>query len=276
MSGLPTSTPLSSKSFRLRVACIIALAVVCVVVMGFIPAIPQNPNYHEFADQRTLLGIPHCLNVVSNLPFLLIGILGVVFLVRTNECPVGVTFVHTRERWPFYIFFAGVALTAFGSAYYHLQPDNQRLLWDRLPITVSFMAFFAITVAERIRQRAGDWLLWPALAAGIGSAVYWHYSELQGQGDLRWYVLVQFYPLVAIPLMLLLFPPRYTRTADIWVALAWYGLAKVLELHAVDRGLFAAGGFVSGHTLKHLAASLGAYWILLMLKRRRPVGVMQR
>jgi hypothetical protein len=272
--GEPSTTAsLSPRAYRLRVGFIIAFALICVVVMlGFVPPIAQDPMYHNFADQRTLLGIPHCLNVVSNAPFLVVGVLGLWFLLASHNRPSSGAFLEAHERWPFHVFFAGVALTAFGSGYYHLQPDNARLLWDRLPITVSFMAFFAITVAERISMRAGFCLLLPALAAGIGSAVYWHFTELQGQGDLRWYVLVQFYPLVAIPVMLLLFPPRYTRTSDIWIALAWYGLAKLLETHAVDAGLFAASELVSGHTLKHLAAATGAYWILHLLWRRRPVG----
>jgi hypothetical protein len=265
--------PLTPRAYFLRVGCIIALGLACVVAMLLLVSpLAQDPMYHDFADQRTLLGIPHCLNVVSNAPFLIVGVLGIWFLIRDRKGASSGAFLESRERWPFHIFFLGVALTAFGSGYYHLNPDNGRLLWDRLPITVSFMAFFAATIAERISMRAGFGLLLPALAAGVGSAVYWHFTELQGRGDLRWYVLVQFYPLVAIPLMLLLFPPRYDGAGNIWLALACYGLAKVFEYHPVDSGTFALGEIVSGHTLKHLAAAVGAYWILRWLQHRRPAG----
>src|SRR5262249_49916016 len=93
----------------------------------------------------------------------------------------------------------------------------------------------------------------------------------RGAGDLRLYAFVQFYPLVTIPLMLYLFPARYTRSGDVMVALAWYVLAKVLETGPVDQGIFGMGHVVSGHTLKHLAAALGAYWLFRMMRYRRPV-----
>ncbi|MBI2544392.1 MAG: alkaline phytoceramidase, partial [Candidatus Rokubacteria bacterium] len=94
-------------------------------------------------------------------------------------------------------------------------------------------------------------------------------GELPGAGALRLYGLVQFFPLVAIPLMLLLFSPRYTRGADLVGALAWYALAKIFEL--LDARTFAVGGVVSGHTLKHLASAVAMYWILRMVKTRRGI-----
>ena len=120
-------------------------------------------------------------------------------------------------------------------------------------------------IAERIRVEAGVWLLGPLVLLGIGSVVNWRETN-----DLRLYAVVQFYPLVMIPVMLLLCPPRYTAAGFIWGALGWYVLAKILELHAVDHGIFAWGHIVSGHTLKHLAAAAGAFWVYLYVLRRRP------
>lgn len=144
------------------------------------------------------------------------------------------------------------------------------LFWDRLPMTIVFMSLLAITIGERISLRAGRRLLPVLLALGAGSLLYWIWGELAGAGDLRVYGLVQFFPLVAIPLMLLLFPPRYTRAGDLLVALGWYALAKIFE--ALDARVFAAGGLVSGHTLKHLASTVARYWIFRMVKRRRPLS----
>jgi hypothetical protein len=166
------------------------------------------------------------------------------------------------------VLFASVLLTGFGSAYYHAAPDTLTLFWDRLPLALVFPALLAAVVTERIDPRAGRRLLGPLAGLGVLSVVLWRIGEGAGHGDLRLYGLVQFYPMLAIPLMLALFPPRYTRTADLAGVVAWYAGAKVLE--ALDHPLFAAGHLVSGHTVKHLLSVAGAAWILRMLRRRRP------
>ena len=111
------------------------------------------------------------------------------------------------------VFFGGLLLTGFGSAYYHWEPGNARLAWDRLPLAITLMGLLAATIAERIGVKSGLWLLGPLVALAAGSVIYWHWTEQRGAGDLRLYALVQFYPLVAIPLMLWWLAPRYTRGA---------------------------------------------------------------
>src|SRR5271169_2658193 len=133
---------------------------------------------------------------------------------------------------------------AVGSACYHLCPNNQTLVWDRLPMTVAFMSLLALVIGDRIGARAGRWLLRPLVVLGAGSVLWWRFTEAAGRGDLRLYALVQFLPMLAIPVMLLLFPARYTGTADFGWTLGWYALAKVFEL--LDRQIFAIGGVVSG------------------------------
>jgi hypothetical protein len=261
-------TPLA---FRLRVGVVAGLGLAAVALLFSWPPLPQRPSYHDFADQRPLLGVPHGLNVLSNLPFLLVGGLGLWFCLRGEGARAGKSFETPAERWPYVLFFLGVGLTAFGSAYYHMEPNNDRLLWDRLPMSVAFMALFASVLAERVSRRVGLALLAPLVALGIGSVLYWHWTEAQGRGDLRPYYVVQFYPLLALPPLLLLFPPRYTRTADLVAALGWYVLAKFCE-DPLDAAFYALGGWVSGHTLKHLLAALGASWILHMIAKRLSVA----
>jgi hypothetical protein len=232
-----------------------------------LPPIPQDISYHAFADERTILGIPNFLNVASNLPFILVGVLGLVELFRARA---NVMLIDQAERWPWLVFFTGVLLTGFGSSYYHLAPDNDRLVWDRLPMTIAFMGFFSATIGERVGVQAGTWLLAPLVWLGFASVFSWHIAEQRQAGDLRLYGFVQFYPLVTIPVMLYLFRGRYTRTADIFIALGWYLLAKVLEVSMIDHGIFQMGEVVSGHTLKHLAAALGAYWLYRMVTNRKP------
>jgi len=245
------------------------VAVVCAVFL--LPPIPQSQSYHNFADQRALLGIPYCLDVISNVPFLIVGVWGV-FVVTSQGTSSQTRFVDPREQWSYLVFFVGVALTAFGSGYYHLRPSDNRLVWDRIPMTIGFMALVAAVISERVSVKAGVRLLAPLVALGIASVSYWNMTESTGHGDLRPYVLVQFGSLVAILLFIALFPPRYTRGADFLVSLAIYALAKVFE--AADRPVFALGGIVSGHTLKHITAAISAYWILRMLKLRRPISAL--
>ena len=210
--------------------------------------------------------MPNCLDVLSNLPFLVVGVLGLRFLARDRATRGTDAFLTPAERQPYWLLFGGVALTGIGSAYYHWAPDTTTLFWDRLPMTIAFMALLSSVIAERVTLTVGLRLLGPLLALGVLSTLYWHVGEQRGVGDLRPYALVQFGTLIAIPLITGLFPPRYTGTADLVRVLGWYGLAKVFEFF--DHGLFHLTG-VSGHTLKHLASGVGAWWILRMVERRR-------
>jgi len=243
-------------SFRTRVLIVMAVAAGCAFGLMLMEPISQPQAYHHFADRRPLWGIPNFADTASNLPFLVVGILGIAANVRGR-----VRFIDRRERWFYLIFFAGVALTCFGSAYYHLAPDNDRLVWDRLPMTVAFMSLLAAIIAERINLSAGLGLLAPLLLLGAASVWYWHLTD-----DLRLYGFVQFFPVLGIPLMMWLFPSRYTRSLDLVPVLGFYVLAKIFE--AADSAVYALGGIVSGHTLKHLAAAAATAWILGMLLRR--------
>jgi hypothetical protein len=245
----------------------LALGAVAIVWVWLGP-IAQDPDYHAFADRRAILGVPWFWNVVSNVPFLLVGALGLGTLAR--GVPFAPTFVDPAEQAPFAVFFAGVLLTGVGSAYYHGHPTSLTLVWDRLPMTVAFMGLFAAAVGERVDRRLGSRLLWPLVGLGVASVLYWSWTERGGSGDLRLYALVQFGPLVAVPALFRRYPPRYTRGTDWLVALVWY--AAALALDRLDRAVFALGGVVSGHTLKHLAAALSAYWLLRMLRLRRPLA----
>jgi hypothetical protein len=265
------SEMMNKSQSRLRGAGLVfaGLTVVAVAAVFFLPPIAQDLAYHNFADRRAVAGIPNFLNVISNLPFAFVGAAGLFFLLGGKATREG-SFITRREVWPYAIFFLGVALTSWGSSYYHLSPDNERLVWDRLPMTLGFMTIFAATISERVNLRVGHYALVPLLAAGLASVLYWRITEAAGAGDLRFYAIVQFYPLIAIPLLLALFPPRYTRGASLVGALTVYGAAKLLEM--ADSAIFSMGQIVSGHSLKHLAAAGAAYWILHGLKKRRPVG----
>jgi hypothetical protein len=247
------------------------IAAVTAVIAFLLPPIPQPQWYHTFADQRGLLGVPNFNDVVSNLPFAVIGIWGLALLLRSNRG--GPThFLDKRERWPYLIVFAGLFFTAFGSAYYHLRPSNARLVWDRVPMVIVFMSLLAAIIAERISLRGGLWLLPVLVLIGLGSVWQWHVSELRGSGDLRFYAAVQFYAVLFLLIMFLV-PSTYTRSWDLAIVAGFYVFAKILE--ALDRPIFKLGHVVSGHTLKHLAAACAGYWILRMLRKRRPTAAIR-
>ena len=206
---------------RARLVSLIAAAFASGLALLLAGPIHQLQSYHSFADIRTFLAIPNFSNVVSNLPFLWIGIAGVGFILKQD----GSKFTNSSERWPYAVFFAGMALTFLGSSYYHWRPNDATLVWDRLPMTLAFAALFAAFLNERVTALLGTRLLFALLVFGIASVAYWHWT-----GDLRPYVFVQFFPLLSIPLMLVFFPSSYTRDADFGFMILWYAIAKLLEL----------------------------------------------
>jgi hypothetical protein len=243
----------------------LALAVIVGVAALLAPRTPQPFSYHHFADQRGWLGIPNFGDVSSNLLFLIAGLAGLVFLSSTSNLSA---FVDPRERCPYTFVFLGFVLTALGSAYYHWAPDNARLVWDRLPMTLVFMPLVAALIAERVSVKLALWLLPLLIAVGVVSVLHWHWTENRGAGDLRFYAAVQVYAMLAL-LAALLLPARYTRSADLLVVAGFYVLAKICE--TADRQVFSVGQIVSGHTLKHLAAGFAGFWILQMLRKRQPL-----
>ena len=219
------------------------------VALWLLPPVPQDQAYHQFADQRTLFGIPNFWNVISNLPFALIGAVG---LWQSRNDPATI------------VLFGGIFLTAFGSAYYHWAPSDGRLFWDRLPMTITFSAVLATAVGERIDARAGRVLLWPLIVIGVVSMLVW-----RATGDLRLYGWVQFFPVLTLPVMFLLLKPKYSGTIYWIIAAGWYGLAKVFEF--ADGAIYGVGHLLSGHTLKHLAAAAACYAIMRYYQARRPI-----
>ncbi|MGH9572870.1 MAG: alkaline phytoceramidase [Candidatus Acidiferrales bacterium] len=250
-----------------RGALLLGIVGALIAATLFIHRIPQSEAYHNLADQRMLLGVPNCLNVVSNVLFLFVGALGILQILLGGHGGT-ISFIDSRERCPWLIFFVAVASTAFGSAYYHLSPNDHTLVWDRLPMAIGFMALLAAVISERINVAVGLWLLGPlTIVCGAGSVFWWGITQSRGNDDLRPYALVQFGSLVVLLLILALYPKRYTRGLDFILSFVIYGIAKVFE--AADRPVYALGHIVSGHTLKHIAAAVCAYWLLRMLQMRK-------
>lgn len=218
--------------------------------------IAQPGTYHVFADARTCLGVRNFGNVASNLLFLLGGMGGFYWCYRHLQA-------GARRSW--LTFFGGVALVFFGSAYYHSVPNHDTLVWDRLPMTLAFMALLIALLSEHLGEPFERYGLMPALFVGVVSVLWWRYS-----GDLRFYIWVQAAPLLAIPFVLVMFRGRHGHRLYLVLGLVFYALAKMAELR--DQEIFEWTDFaLSGHSLKHLLAAMAPVSLWLMLQRRVPI-----
>jgi hypothetical protein len=234
------------------------VAALLVLAMA-LPGMPQDPDYHQFADARTLMGVPRAMDVLSNIPFLVLGGIGLVYHLKGR-----LAYSNSAMRTSGLVFFLGFVLTAVGSAYYHLDPNNWGLAWDRMGMVVAFAGALGLLAAHRVSIRAANLLLPMALAGGVLSVAWFAATD-----SITPYLIVQFggIGLVAGASWL----PTHGKGPN-WAALiAAYALAKVLEME--DSEVFRlTQGVVSGHTLKHVFAALAVLAVLLPLSRR-PVSV---
>jgi hypothetical protein len=249
-----------------RLKVIVIIVIVAVIFIFSLDPIAQDLSYHNFADQRSVMSVPNFYNVFSNFPFIFIGIAGI-WLVASGQARGGLA----ELKIVYLAFFVGVFLIGFGSSYYHYYPANQTLLWDRLPMTVAFMALFSVIIGEYISCQIALKLFAPLLLTGILSIVYWHITELNGHGDLRAYALVQFLPALLIPLILWLFRSKLDGNKYIWSILGAYALSKCMEL--LDAPVYSKLEILSGHTLKHLFAAFATFIFYWALRRRRIISI---
>jgi hypothetical protein len=242
------------RSFSRTDAIGLGVILLTILVWAMLPAIPQNPSYHQFADQRRWLRVPHAADTLSNIAFALVGVVGLVRLASRRL----LRFSPATEACMWCIAL-GLVCTAMGSAWYHLDPTSATLFWDRLPMTLVFAGVLGAAIAQRVGPSEGRTGLALLVPLGIVSVVYWKMT-----GDLSLYLILQLGGIAGLLSLLLL-----TRKGDdsvpwMWVV-AWYVLAKVAEF--ADQGIWdATRGLIGGHTLKHLlaaAAGAAALWPLI-------------
>jgi hypothetical protein len=257
--------PSVDRNWRFFLLAAVSLLTFAAVLLA--PPMAQPLSYHDFADCRVWWSIPNTLNVLTNLPFLWFGVQGLRVIWQGR-----LIWRDPREALPYLIFFLGAALTCLGSMYYHWQPDNPRLVWDRLPMTLAFAGLIAAVLGERLSLQWGQRALWPLLIAGAVTVFYWYGTERLGRGNVMPYGINQGWAILIVLLLLLLFPAhRYTRGAELWWPILLYALAKVFE--TFDLWIYrATGTLASGHSIKHLLAA-GAVWALMRtLLRRAPIA----
>jgi hypothetical protein len=237
-----------------RELVLVGLIVVSALAIMLVPPIPQSLAYHEFVDRRALWRIPNFMDVATNLAFLVVGVWGLAYCLRHPQ---------RQAPWSWCMVFLGVAGVFFGSAYYHWEPSSRTLVWDRLPMTIAFMALFIALLREHLDMKSEGIGLGIALVAGVATVIYWTYTD-----DLGPYIWVQTVPFIVIPCALALFRGKYTHRYYLVYGLLLYALAKVAELF--DAPVYAlTQELLSGHSLKHLLAAAGVFVLYLMLKRRQ-------
>jgi len=232
---------------------LVVVFIVTTVLLYFLDPIAQDLAYHQFSDHRTLFGVSNFMDVVSNLPFLFVGYLGLRFVQQSYKKYTFSYFIML------YVLFFCVILTGLGSMFYHHTPNNFTLIFDRLPMTLVFTSFFAIIISDYVDRRVGVWVFYIFLSIGIYSILYWYYSEIIGQGDLRLYAFVQFFPIVSIPLIIIIYKNDKLYTSRLLSVFAAYIVAKLFE--HFDLIIFELTSFISGHTIKHLVSALAVYCI---------------
>ncbi len=251
-----------SQSTNVRVGLLALVALIAPWLAGWLlPSFAQPQSFHDYADQRVWLGLPHAADMLSNLPFLVVGAIGLHFVLRgwrTN----GNAFSDQRAAWPYALLFAGVVLTAFGSAWYHAQPNDTTLLWDRLPMALAFAGLVAGILTDRAAQRSFG-LLVAFATVGAGTVLYWTAS-----GNLVPYLAMQAGFIGTALIATACIASRYTHANRIYAAAGLYAAAILFE--RLDHQVYALlGGWISGHTLKHLFACAAILSIFSMLRARQ-------
>lgn len=221
-----------------------------------IKPIHQDQNYHAFADQRKMWDIPNFLNVVTNLPFAFVGLIGL----------QGIRNIKEQElKHIFLTLFIGFLLLTGGSAYYHWFPQNNTLVYDRIPIVIILMSFFAFIIYTCINNRTGYTVFFILNIIGVTSVIYWAISEGMDNGDLRWYGMVQFFPVITIPLILILYRSSIQFRKEIFFIFFFFGLAKLCE--KFDKEIYhLLSNNISGHSLKHLFMVIAGYKIIVTMR----------
>ena len=228
-----------------------------IIVFLFIAPIPQNLSYHSFADKLTIFSTNNFWNVISNFGFIITGIYGLYITAKFKKV------LHYNI-----VLFSGIILTAFGSAYYHYNPNNETLLWDRLPMTIVFTTFFAQLYSWYFSKKTGFTIWIIGLILGVFSVFYWKHTESIGKGDLRLYAIVQFLPIV---LMLIILGLHYNKHKPLIkpfiLIIVWYVFAKFLEHY--DYQILSFTKIIGGHPMKHVAAAVATFYIVVMVRNYR-------
>ena len=245
---------------KIPIRILIATTALLVLVSLWYGRIEQPQSYHQFGDTRTLLGIPNAFDVLSNLTILAPGLLGLALVYDRRKSEY--RYHHRFEPMILATLFGGMVITAFGSMWFHLEPSDATLVWDRLAMTIIMTGYCSLVVSDRFSPSVAQRMHFPLLIFGLLTVLFWYFN-----GDLRPYFLFKFQAPILVVILLFWGEESYDRAGDYLVSMFFFLVASILEYG--DIIVFDALGILSGHTLKHFTAGIGFYWIMRMISRRQ-------
>ncbi|CAN1120964.1 hypothetical protein LINPERPRIM_LOCUS1029 [Linum perenne] len=229
-----------------------------ICLMLVTPTIPLSNKHHLFADKRNFVGIPNTLNVITNFPFLVVGVVG--FVLSLRGFLLNISLPGELFGWVF--FYGGMVAVAFGSAYYHLKPEDGRVMWDTLPMIIAYSSLFSSFMVERLGKRVGL-----SCSFGLLGLVMLTSAYTRTFNDLRLCMMFQLIPCVAIPCMNTMLPTKYTHSTYWFCASGAYLLSKLQG--SLDHKIYHTNCyFISGHSLEHLCLAAAPVLLTAMLIRR--------
>jgi len=243
-----------------------AIFIAVIAIFFLVAPVGQDLGYHNFSDGNGFSYLPNTLNVLSNIPFFLVGLTGLVAMNRGGKQSLKLI---DNNRLPYFFLFAGAVLVGVGSSYYHLIPNNETLVWDRIPMTIAFMGLYSVIISEFISVRLGKLAIIPLIVIGICSVLYWWFTEIDGVGDLRFYAVIQFFPVLTIPIILIFFRSKFDYVRGYWVLIATYVGAKIFE--TLDHQIHNLLIIISGHSIKHVLPAIGLYYLVASYKKRTAI-----
>jgi hypothetical protein len=251
---------MKKSTIYIRSIILLLVFTITIVVLYLLDPIAQDLAYHNFSDCRTFFGIPHFMDVISNVFFIIIGVMGWRLASKGYRKKTMVYFLMT------FTLFTGVFFTGVGSAFYHYAPSNFTLIFDRLPMTLVFTSFFATIIYDYVGSRVGAIAFYSLFIVGVYSIFYWYYTEIMGAGDLRLYAFIQFFPVIAVPLILVFYNNSELYTKKLLLVFFAFVISKLCE-HFDDQ-IFDFLKVISGHTIKHLFSALAIYFVYQIYYKR--------
>ncbi len=238
-----------------REAALACFAVAPLLIVAMMSPVLRGPAFHHYADARWLLGLPHAGDVLSNLPFVWVGIAGLIAARRAVGLPRGLVA----------LFFAGILGIGLGSGAYHVHPTDATLVFDWLPIVIAVAFLVALVASDRVDRSLGRIAAVVLPTAGLVSVMWWWAGGGTDGGDMRFYATLQLLFIAMVPVMVLLYPKGRLPRADLLCGMVCFVLARLVNTR--DASILDSTTLVSGHTVKHLMAGLAAWFVLRAVRR---------
>lgn len=198
--------------------------------------VPQG--YHDFVDKRSLLGIPNFLDVISNLAILLPAL----YLLQTRK----------NKSLLSNLLILHISLLAITSGYYHLNPSDKTVFWDIMSIATGSMIVLLIIINTTTEYNLLLYIF------SVFSIIYWKKT-----GDLRLYLLIY----IGVPLYII---AKYYKNNNLQIYLFIMIFCNILVwlTEFNDHYIYKiTNNLVSGHTLKHIFAGIGIFYVIKILQK---------